>query len=117
MHQKKQKWFIEYTEIKVLNIEKDIILLKLVKLKLTILYKIKNQLPEKKVRTKINIENLEKKYLDVKETEYIFGITEKMQNTLREKNILQCTQLVENGKVLYEVKYLEEFMKNYTSIR
>ena len=104
-------------EIKVLNIEKDIILLKLVKLKLTILYKIKNQLPEKKVRTKINIENLEKKYLDVKETEYIFGITEKMQNTLREKNILQCTQLVENGKVLYEVKYLEEFMKNYTSIR
>ena len=55
--------------------------------------------------------------LDVKETEYIFGITEKMQNTLREKNILQCTQLVENGKVLYEVKYLEEFMKNYTSIR
>lgn len=43
--------------------------------------------------------------------------TDDFQNTLREKNILQCTQLVENGKVLYEVKYLEEFMKNYTSIR
>jgi hypothetical protein len=116
-------YFLEFkselteNDIEVVNIEKDIILLKLVKLKLTILYKIKNQLPEKKVRAKTNVENLEKKYLDVKEADYVFGISEKMQNTLREKNILQCTQLVENGKVLYEVKYLEEFMKNYTSIK
>lgn len=104
-------------DIEILNIEKEIILLKLVKLKLTILYKIKNELPEKKVRTKNNFENLEKKYLDVKEAEYVFGISEKMQTNLRERNKLQCTQLVENGKVLYEVKYLEEFMKTYTSIK
>lgn len=33
-----------------------------------------------------------------------------MQNTLREKKIYYNAQLVGNGKVLYEVKCLEEFL-------
>ncbi|MGJ0456910.1 hypothetical protein NG782_09440 [Aliarcobacter cryaerophilus] len=102
-------------EINVIDIERDIILLKLVKLKLTILYKIKHKLPDKKIRQKSNIQNLEKRYLDVKELEYIYGVSEKMQNTLREKNMLQCTQLVPNGKVLYEVNYIEEYMQKFTT--
>jgi hypothetical protein len=44
----------------------------------------------------------------------VYGLTEKMQNSLREKNILKCTQINENGKILYEVGYMEEFMDKYT---
>lgn len=105
-------------QLEVINEEKDILILKIVKQKLTILYKIKQDLRKitseafKQRERKFN--NLIKRYLDKKEVEYVYGLTEKIQNSLREKNILKCTQIVQDGKILYEVGYMEEFMDKYT---
>lgn len=90
----------------------DLIILKLVKLKMDILHEILNNLDNEEVNYMSKIQA--KKYINVKEFEEIYDISKSSQRDYRGRlhNPLPYHQKVFRGKILYDVDEIEKWFEN-----
>lgn len=94
------------------SFDKDLIILKLVKLKLDLLHEILNNSGNDEVNYMSKIQS--KKYINVKEFEEIYDISKSSQRDFRGRlhNPLPYHQKVFRGKILYDVSEIEKWFEN-----
>lgn len=94
------------------SFEKDLIILKLVKLKLDLLHEILNNIDNEETNYMSKIQA--KKYINVKEFQEIYDISKSSQRDYRGRlnNALPYHQKVFRGKILYDVNEVEKWFEN-----
>ncbi len=94
------------------SFDKDLIILKLVKLKLDLLHEILNNSGNDEVNYMSKIQS--KKYINVKEFEEIYDISKSSQRDFRGRlhNLLPYHQKVFGGKILYDVNEIKKWFEN-----
>lgn len=92
--------------------DKNLIILKLVKLKLDVLHELLNNIDNEEVNHMSKIQS--KKYINVKEFEEIYDISKSSQRDYRGRlnNPLPFHQKVFRGKILYDVNEIEKWFEN-----
>lgn len=103
-------------DVEIIKNESGIIGQKLMKLKIEILYDIKENVTElDEKRKKAKFDKLTIKYLNKEEVKDVYRIEERTLDELTKSGVIKTTQFKEKGKHYYSVDFMDKFMLEFSN--